>query len=210
MTGKCVCNNRWTGPNCDQKTCPGKPPCTDPNQGKCNDNPNNPTFPLLTCACLEAWTGESCSEKTCPGKNSEGHSNPCSGHGTCEDNNVCSCTDTYKGDDCSEEKVATNPTTEVPTITTSTKTTENSTTESTTESTTDPTNSTTEVPRITTSTNTKENSTTETTTETPIECTNDCFNDGQCNTIEGKCDCKANYDSKPDCSGMLGIYFYRL
>ena len=128
MTGECVCQERWTGPNCDQKTCPGKPPCTDPNQGECIDNPNNPS-----CKCLEAWKGESCSEKTCPGKNSEGYSNPCSDHGTCGDDNVCICTDAYKGDDCSEDKKATNPTTEVPTITTSTNTKENSTTESTTE-----------------------------------------------------------------------------
>ena len=132
MTGECVCQEGWTGPNCEQKTCPGKPPCTDPKQGACNDDPNNPS-----CKCLEAWTGESCSEKTCPGKNSEGHSNPCSGHGICGDDNVCSCTDAYKGDDCSEVKGATNPTTKVPTITTSTNTKESSITKSTTKLTTE-------------------------------------------------------------------------
>ena len=79
--------------------CPGNPPCTSPNQGECKNNPSNPM-----CKCFEAWKGEFCSEKTCPGKNSSGHSNPCSGHGTCGDDNVCSCTDAFKGDDCSKDK----------------------------------------------------------------------------------------------------------
>ena len=108
-----TCQDKWKGPNCDQKTCPGKPPCTNLNQGKCNDYPDyNTGFPRLTCKCLEGWTGESCSEMTCPGKNSKGYSNPCSDHGTCGDDNRCICTDAYKGDGCSEDKP--NSTTELP------------------------------------------------------------------------------------------------
>ena len=159
MIGECDCQDGLTGSNCDQKTCPGKPPCTSPEQGQCNDIPSNPK-----CKCFEAWKGESCSEKTCPGKDSGGYANPCSGHGTCGDYNLCNCTNAYKGDDCSEDPA--NPTTEVPT------------------------------------------SSTKPTTESLSECTNDCFNNGKCNKTEGKCVCKPNYDSKPDCSGMMHVLSY--
>ncbi|GFO18355.1 teneurin-3 [Plakobranchus ocellatus] len=79
---RCVCNEGWTGPLCDQRECNHR--CEL--HGKCNNG---------TCACNEGWNGKYCTIQGCP--------DSCSGHGTCRrfpEGWRCDCQGEWKGDAC--------------------------------------------------------------------------------------------------------------
>ena len=52
-------------------------------------------FPMAYCKCYEENKrgGDDCSKIFCL--------NDCSGHGTCDDDGICSCVENYYGEDCS-------------------------------------------------------------------------------------------------------------
>jgi len=80
LGSKCLCNSGWSGPACDQPSCPGTPPCSG--HGTCSQG---------TCQCDQGFSGPDCSKNNCP--------NGC-GSGTCTAPNTCECKPGFQGDKC--------------------------------------------------------------------------------------------------------------
>jgi len=74
--GECQCFTGFSGPSCEW-SCPGE--CS--HQGSCVQG---------ACLCFSGFLGADCSESGC-----------CSGHGTCDDPEVCVCEPGWGGNDCS-------------------------------------------------------------------------------------------------------------
>ena len=87
MTGKCdckackSCSQAWTGPACDQRTCPDD--CN--HNGVCHEATGK-------CRCKPGFAGKACEIKLCP--------NQCSNNGLCA-NGLCVCFDGWRGLNCS-------------------------------------------------------------------------------------------------------------
>ena len=77
----CMCDAGWTGPACDEKSCPNE--CSM----------NGACFQNGSCYCYKNWAGFDCSLPWCP--------NDCSNHGSCVGGLGCSCDVGYQGLDCS-------------------------------------------------------------------------------------------------------------
>ena len=83
----CACEDGWVGEDCDIP-CPG----VSSGEGQCFGNgvcyielDSNQNI-LTKCACGDMYRGEECSIQ-CPGE----FNVPCSGHGTCDENGLCTC-----------------------------------------------------------------------------------------------------------------------
>ena len=89
-TGRCTCNDGFTGSNCSQPLCPND--CnTDKGQGKCAGGVSQAKH----CACnsKDGWGGVDCSEFQCAAN--------CSGHGKCDPASLgCKCAVGWEGGAC--------------------------------------------------------------------------------------------------------------
>ena len=76
--GNCVCDDGWTGDNCDIDKC-ASVNCGD--HGTCSDG---------ACVCDNGWTGALCDECA----------TDCGDHGECNDDGECDCDPGWTGDNC--------------------------------------------------------------------------------------------------------------
>ncbi|CAB4063440.1 Teneurin-m,Tenascin,Teneurin-a [Lepeophtheirus salmonis] len=120
VNGNCVCNPRFSGPDCTLSVCPllcsgngiyrgGVCVCADGWKGlecdvlvnECKDpdcNGHGLCSPKGICICEPGWSGDSCEERDCEAKD-------CNGHGICR-NAICHCHPGWMGNNCEKSNDA--------------------------------------------------------------------------------------------------------
>ena len=130
LTGQCICEDGWMGPECQLEACPkgckgngacmpgglckcfpgwrgadcGSPRCEDASGRECGGPSHGSCGGDGTCNCRPGWSGGACERPVCPG----GASGACGGRGVCAVGGgggggaACNCTAPYVGLACEE------------------------------------------------------------------------------------------------------------
>jgi hypothetical protein len=88
----CLCDDGWTGANCDTEAGDCNPACLE-NQGVCQSG---------TCKCNKEFAGPTCGDEAC------GKDQLCSNQGTCDQSGQqfkCVCAQGFSGRDCSKQSI---------------------------------------------------------------------------------------------------------